>query len=175
MTTPVVDPLVIETMTNLSVCLRDTLTAFKRPPFVSCLRWSADYPSADFCDCGSTIPDPNDPEGPALVTNGQAWVQYVRSEPNPNITNLASQCYATQWQYIFRYGVWRCFTGEADCEEITNDTLGMLADESALRAVLGCSGLAGRPIRGLGIGPLGPDGACAGVYMELVMEGWNDD
>ncbi|MFE2930611.1 hypothetical protein [Streptomyces sp. NPDC059278] len=162
---PDADPWLGPVLSGLTACLCATLAAGGRPACACCLVWGASPPAQDFCSC-----DCDD-------GRGQAWVRVVRQDPVVT-ERRRRQCQAWRMQTVIEVGVARCVAVTAPdgqsaptCDQREEDAWGLVLDARLLReAVACCDALTDVQVWPSAVTPMGPQGGCAGVTVQITVE-----
>ncbi|MFF2650602.1 hypothetical protein [Streptomyces sp. NPDC058045] len=162
---PEADPRLGPVLSGLVACLCATLTDGGRPACACCLVWG-NQPAQDFCAC--------DCDG----GHGQAWVRVVRQEPVDTDQQRRRRCQTWRMQTIVEVGVARCVAVVAEdgqsaptCAQRESDAWGLVLDQRLLReAVACCEALQDVQVWPGTVTPMGPQGGCAGVIMQITVE-----
>ncbi|TBO60942.1 hypothetical protein EYS09_03850 [Streptomyces kasugaensis] len=163
---PDADSLLGPVLSGLTACLCAVLAEGGRPTCACCLVWGNSPPAQDFCSC--------DCEG----GHGQAWVRVVRQEPVVVADQRRRRCQMWRMETVIEVGVARCVAVVAPdgqsaptCEQREADAWGLVLDQRLLReAVACCVALDGVQVRPGPVTPMGPQGGCAGVTMQITVE-----
>lgn len=164
-----VDPLLVA----LNDCLYEELidTAYG-PPHRSYVTHSVGPPLDDGCWCqGETVIG-----GQPVATNGDGRVRLVTLGPDTTIIlgPASSRC-PPGWQALIELSTSRCIPVSDSAEPLPADTMEQVAlelgdDRAALLRVLQCcEALDDRDISVSRVFPVGPQGACAGWAMEIIV------
>lgn len=162
---PDADPRLGPVLSGLTACLCATLAAGGRPACACCLVWGSSPPAQDFCSC--------DCDG----GHGQAWVRIVRQDPVVT-DQRRRRCQTWRMQTTIEIGVARCVAVVAPdqqsaptCEQRETDAWGLVLDTRLLReAVACCDALTDVQVWPGPVTPMGPQGGCAGVTVQITVE-----
>jgi hypothetical protein len=166
---PDADPQLGPVLSGLLACLCATLTDGGRPACACCLVWGNSPPAQDFCSCD------------CAGGHGQAWVRVVRWDPILDAAahnRRPSRCFAWRMQATVEVGVARCVAVTAPdgqsaptCGQRETDAWGLVADARLLRqAVACCDALRDATVYPSPMTPIGPQGGCAGVALQVAVE-----
>lgn len=162
---PDADPRLGPVLSGLVACLCAALADGGRPACACCLVWGSSPPAQDFCSC--------DCDG----GHGQAWVRVVRQDPVTQDTRRR-RCQTWRMQTTVELGVARCVAvtgpnGQSGptCAQREADAWGLVLDTRLLReAVACCEALQDVTVWPGPVTPMGPQGGCAGVTMQITVE-----
>lgn len=163
---PDADPRLGPVLSGLTACLCAVLADGGRPACACCLVWGASPPAQDFCAC--------DCDG----GHGQAWVRVVRQEPVTANQDRRRRCQTWRMQTTIELGVARCVAMVAPdgqsaptCEQREADAWGLVLDQRLLlEAAACCDALSGVQVWPGPVAPMGPQGGCAGVTVQITVE-----
>lgn len=162
------DPRLGPILAGLHACLCATLTAAGRPACTCCLTWGERLPALDGCGCD------------CAAGHGHAWVRWVRRDPVADYGTRRSSrgCLSWRGRHVIELGVTRCVAvsgpdGQSPpgCEQRDAEFWAFMTDARLLREAVSCC----HALQDTGVEPdmqrpIGPQGGCAGVTLQITLE-----
>ena len=159
-------PVATALLMALRSCLCDLLKATTLGPACRCyLAWGSGFPIQDGCSCVCEGPLPD-----GVEHNGDAWVKLDGLDPDGGIDDRG-WC-APAWLATITLGVYRCTPVPEedevpDADEVTDTSLALASDMTALFQVRACCTALDEGARVLTWSPFDITGGCGGSYLTL--------